>query len=542
MVTPNRTALVTGAAVGLGASFAELLARQGHNLVLVDRQADRLQERAADLGARHGVKVHAIVQALQDPGAASRILAECERLGAPIDVLVNNAGFHLNKLFHQHPWSEIDANVRVLLNVVVELTHRFLPGMIERRWGRILNVSSVSGFMPGGVRIATYNATKNFLIPFTEGLNLELEGTGVSATAVCPGFTKTDFYVANGLTDVRDSVASFMWLDPARVAEGALRASMRQTPVYVSGIPNRLIVTAAKFVPRKLLRDRTRIFHRKAHDEMDAAMHTNGGAGGVRRAALVTGSSAGIGWSFAELLAGKGFDIILVARREQLLKDRAAELARRHGVRTHAIVQDLADPAAPDRLRSECDSLGWPVDVLVNNAGYPVNELFHRMSWEQINAALQVLVVSVVHTTHSFMGGMISRGWGRIINVASMAGFEPGSYRSSLYSSSKSFVIAFSESVDSELEGTGVRVTALCPGFTKTEWTSKNNLKNGSVPGIFWMESDAVAQVGFDDATKGTPLAIATRPAQRLLTTMFQLAPRRYVGRFLSNKRRSMVG
>jgi short-subunit dehydrogenase len=199
----------------------------------------------------------------------------------------------------------------------------------------------------------------------------------------------------------------------------------------------------------------------------------------------------------------------------------------------------MTDPKAVERIRAHC--AGRAVDVLVNNAGYPMTELFHQMSWASVEAGVQILVKSVVHLSHAFLPEMVARGSGTIINVASMAGFEPGSYRSSLYSSSKAFVIAFSESVNSELEGTGVTMTAVCPGFTKTEWTMKNRLKNSSVPDIFWMESDRVVEKGLADARRGAPVSVVSTPALRMVSTLFQVGPRNFVGRFLSKKRRGMA-
>jgi short-subunit dehydrogenase len=421
------------------------------------------------------------------------------------------------------------------------MSHELLPGMVERKWGRIINVASVSGFMPGGLRLATYTSTKAFLIPFSEALNFELEGTGVNVTALCPGFIKTELFVNSGLTDVRDSVPSFMWLEPDRVAAEGFRAVMERNPVHVSGLPNQLIVTAAKFVPRALLRERSRLFHRSAHKKVATATRTGKRGDHTREnpIALVTGASAGIGASFAEQLASEHYDVILVARRKELLEERCEDLRKRFGVKAELIAQDMTDPNAIERIRDHC--AGRPIDVLVNNAGYPMTELFHKMSWSAIEAGVQILVKSVVHLSHAFLPDMIARGSGTIINVASMAGFEPGSYRSSLYSSSKAFVIAFSESVNSELEGTGVTMTAVCPGFTKTEWTMKNRLKNSSVPDMFWMESEAVVEKGLADARRGSPVSVVSTPALRVVSTLFQVGPRNFVGRFLSKKRRGMA-
>jgi short-subunit dehydrogenase len=536
----RRVALVTGAATGLGSKLAERLARDGCDVILVDRQRERAHMLAGELARSHRVKTHVIAQDLCDPCAAVNVRAACNALGWSIDVLVNNAGFPLNKSLHELQWPAIRDNLQLLLGVVVEMCHYFLPTMIERGWGRIINVSSVSGFMPGSVRLATYNASKAFLIPFSEAIGFELAGTGVQVTALCPGFMKTDIFASSGLTDVRASVPAFMWFDPAKVADEAVWAVMKGLPVRISGLTNRLIVTASKFVPRALLRERTRLLHATAHLSHPAGRPQDAGSSAGRVAALVTGASAGIGASFSELLARKGFDVVLVARRGEILRNRAAELSSRYGVRAHAIVQDLTEARAAENIVAECERLGWPIDVLVNNAGYPVTALFHRMSWLEVDAALNILVKSVVELTYRFITEMVQRDSGKVINVASMAAFQPGSYRSSIYSSSKTFVVAFSESVAAELAGTGVTVTALCPGFTKTEWFSKNKIDTASVPGLLWMESNTVAEVGYEAAQRGVTVAVVGTPALRAMYALCRIAPRRLIGSALSNKRKSM--
>jgi short-subunit dehydrogenase len=539
--TRRRVALVTGAAAGLGSRFAERLARDGFDLILVDRQAERTQVLADDLARRYAVRTHVIVRDLTVPSAAADIQAACDALGWSVDVLVNNAGFHLNKALHELPLSAVRDNIQLLLRVVVEMCHRFLPPMINRGWGRIINVSSVSGFMPGSVRLATYNASKSFLIPFSEAIGLELAGTGVNVTAVCPGFMKTDIFVSSGLTDVGESVPAFMWTDPAQVADEAIHSVMKGVPVRVSGIPNRLIVFASKFVPRSLLRERSRIFHKAARRSQSAGQNATFRSSDEKKAALVTGASSGIGASFSNLLAKEGYDIVLVARRREALERCADELSSRYGVLTHVIVQDLTVPEAPENIATECERLGWPIGVLVNNAGYPTTELFHKMSWAEVDAALRILVTNVVELTHKFLPQMVARGSGMVINVASMAAFEPGSFRSSLYSSSKVFIVGFSESIAAEVAGSGVIITALCPGFTRTNWLSKNKLENTAVPSFLWMESDAVAEIGYSAAQRGTTVAVAGTPALRAIYTLFQVAPRRLIGAMLSKKRRRMA-
>jgi short-subunit dehydrogenase len=537
----RKVALVTGAAAGLGASFAERLARDGFDLVLVDRDAQRMQDRADDLARRHGVSTHVIAQDLSSPGAARLVRAACDAQGWTVNLLVNNAGFHLNRPLHELPWPAVRDNVQLLLGVVVEMCHQFVGPMIEGGWGRIINVASVSGFMPGGVRLATYNAAKAFLIPFSEAIGFELAGTGVQVTAICPGFMRTDLFVNSGLTDVSDSVPSVLWRAPELVADDALQAVMKGVPVRISGLANRLIVGATRFVPRALLRERTRILHALAHRSGRTGRPQERSDAPGRRAAVVTGASAGIGASFCELLAREGFNLVLVARRGEVLQRRAGELSNRYGILTHVIVQDLTERQAAETIETECDRLGWPIEVLVNNAGYPVTQLFHKMSGAEVEATLRILVTSVVELTQRLVPKMIQRGSGRVINVASMAAFEPGSYRSSLYSSSKAFVVGFSESIAAELAPAGVTVTALCPGFTRTEWAGKNKLDNKAVPGLLWMESDAVAEVGWEAARRGSPVAIAGSPALRAISTLFQIGPRRLVGHLLSQRRKGMA-
>ena len=202
----RRTALVTGAAAGLGLKFAENLARQDFDLVLVDRQSQRIEALAIALAQNFGVRTYPIAQDLCESRAATNLRSSCDALGVSVDMLVNNAGLPLNKPLHQMPWLTISDNMHLLLGVVVELCHRFLPPMIERKWGRIVNVASMSGFMPGGVRLAIYNAAKTFLIPFSEGIGRELAGTGVHVTALCPGFVKTEIFESSGIDDVAQTV------------------------------------------------------------------------------------------------------------------------------------------------------------------------------------------------------------------------------------------------------------------------------------------------------------------------------------------------
>jgi len=250
MGEPGQTALITGASAGLGLELARLAARGGCDLVLVARRRERLEALGAELRAAHGVGVTVLDEDLARPAAAQTIAERVEAAGLAIDVLINNAGFGTLGPFAESDRARqlemIDVNVRAL----VELTHRFLPGMLARRKGRILNLASVAGFAPGPY-MATYYASKAFVLSFTEGLATELRGTGVTATASCPGPTATEF------GDVAGGSRSKLFRHLAgaeKVARHAYRAMLAGDVVAIPGVMNELLAQSARMGPRALVR------------------------------------------------------------------------------------------------------------------------------------------------------------------------------------------------------------------------------------------------------------------------------------------------
>ena len=233
----------------------------------------------------------------------------------------------------------------------------------------------------------------------------------------------------------------------------------------------------------------------------------------TQRTALVTGASAGIGRAFAHQLAGRGMDLVLTARRRDRLESVAEAIAGDRGVRVEVVTADLADPAAPAKLYQAVEDLGMHVDVLVNNAGYGLPRPYRETRWEDQAAFLQVLVTAVSHLTHLVVPGMVDRGYGRIVNVMSLAGLLPGAPGNTLYAAAKSFGIKFSESLSSELVGTDVRVTAVCPGFTYSEFHDVNGTRERvkKLPGYMWMDADEVARQGTDAMMRGDVLCVPGR-------------------------------
>lgn len=187
----------------------------------------------------------------------------------------------------------------------------------------------------------------------------------------------------------------------------------------------------------------------------------------TRKLALITGASSGLGVEFARLAAGDGYDVLLVARRLPQLEAVGQEVAQAHGVQAHAIAADLSDPAAPERLLEEVRARGLRVDVLVNNAGFGSAGAFLDLPLARETEMIEVNIQALVKLSHLFGQGMRERRSGALLNIASTAGFQPGPYMATYYAT-KAFVISFSEALAHELRGSGVTVTAHCPGATAT--------------------------------------------------------------------------
>ena len=248
------------------------------------------------------------------------------------------------------------------------------------------------------------------------------------------------------------------------------------------------------------------------------------------RTVLITGASAGIGAAFAEVFAAEGWDVVLAARREERLVTLAARLRHSHGVGAHVIVADLADPETPARIVSELEQRAIHVDALVNNAGYGVPGRYLQSSWPRHDAMLQVMVNSVAELTYLLLPAMIERGYGRIINVASLAGLVPSPGGHTLYAATKAFVIKFSESLGHEVGARGVYVTALCPGFTYSEFhdvTGTRAMMN-KMPGWMWLSAADVARQGYE-AVMADKSMVVTGRLNATIATLVRILPQRLV-------------
>ncbi len=234
-----------------------------------------------------------------------------------------------------------------------------------------------------------------------------------------------------------------------------------------------------------------------------------------RDTVVVTGASAGIGEELARLFARDGHDLVLVARDEARLRQVGESLARDHGVRFEVVVADLSDPAAPEEVFRRVREMGVQVDALVNNAGFGVYGPFVGSDGEPATdlarelAMIQVNVSALVHLSKLFLPAMVARGVGQVLNVASTAAFQPGPTMA-IYYATKAFVLSFSQAVAVELEGTGVTVTALCPGPTHTRFAASAQVEGSRLfkqAGV--MSAEEVARIGYDAMRRGKTTMIA---------------------------------
>ncbi len=250
MTLTNNTALITGASMGIGLELARIHAKRGGDLVLVARSAERLQTLATELQSEFGVKVQVIVMDLTEADAANKIFEKTEQLGLEINTLINNAGLGCHGPFAQRNLTSAQVMMQVNMNALVDLTHLYLQGMIHRKQGRILNVSSTAAFLPGPLQ-AIYYATKAFVNSFSQAIAQELTPHNVTVTALCPGPVATEFAKTADLEDLPLAKQS---KTASSVAECGYKAMERgDLVVFNESMLNFLLNWVTPLLPRKVL-------------------------------------------------------------------------------------------------------------------------------------------------------------------------------------------------------------------------------------------------------------------------------------------------
>ena len=249
--------------------------------------------------------------------------------------------------------------------------------------------------------------------------------------------------------------------------------------------------------------------------------------------ALITGATAGIGASYANLLAKEGFDLILVARDLPRLNQVAKELTKRFGVKTQCIKADLTKPSQLAKVEKRVADSKKPIDILVNNAGFGIKDSFTVSNLDKEQELLDVLVTAPMRLTHAVLPVMIKRNTGIIVNVSSVASFIAGG----TYSAAKSYLTVFSESLHTELRGTNVKISALCPGFTRTEFHSRGRMKMTALPKFMWLDSDKLVSKSWKHANANRAISIPGWQ-YKILSAIARNAPRPIVRKVGMNVRK----
>lgn len=250
--------------------------------------------------------------------------------------------------------------------------------------------------------------------------------------------------------------------------------------------------------------------------------------------ALITGPTSGIGRGFTDALARKGFDLVLVSRNWERLSSLATEMSSTYGVGTEVIVADLSSRSDTDRVAARLGDRGRPVTALVNNAGFGLNRSFLNSSIDDEQRSVDVMVTAVLRLTHAVVPGMVDRGTGMVVNVSSVAGWLTGG----TYSASKAWVTVFTESLALDLQGTGVRTTAVCPGFVHTEFHERAGIDMSSLPDFMWLDVDQVVAQAFTDLARGRPISVAGGQ-YRLASRLLRHGPRAFTNLALGARNRT---
>lgn len=490
---PRRT-LVTSADSDLGRAFVRRLHAAGDELVLAGGERDALEALAAELD---GARPEVLPGDLADADDLDLVARRLEADTRPIDLLVVGPAPASTGALPDGDPTVVRAALDRSARAVLALLRAALPGMIARGHpgpGGAITVAGPGAYVPLAGAPGLDGAAQAYVAMLTESLAQALARDGLGLTVVCP--TPPPGRAA-------DAVAMRVAPpDADAVAAAALADHAAGHPVSTPGIGLKALAGASRLVPFPAVRAVSGL---RRGGGLSGALRSRRGPRGARDGtALVTGASSGIGAAFAEHLAVAGHDLVLVARDAGRLESLAERLRARYGVGVEVLVADLAATAERRRVAERLDA-GRPITLLVNNAGYATAGEFVDTDPAALRANYEVNMAAVLELTAAALPGMVARGRGDVVNVSSVAGFLPG--RGSVYSAGKTYVTALSQNLALTLDGTGVRVMALCPGFTRTEFHARLGQERQG-PDWLWLDADTVVSEGLDDLEAGKAVSV----------------------------------
>ncbi|MBW4597253.1 MAG: SDR family oxidoreductase [Brasilonema angustatum HA4187-MV1] len=260
--------------------------------------------------------------------------------------------------------------------------------------------------------------------------------------------------------------------------------------------------------------------------------------GNRQQTALITGASGGIGYELAKLFADDGYNLVLVARNERKLAEIANDFKQKFRIAVKVIAKDLSIPTAAEEIFQQLQQEAIKVDVLVNNAGFATYGLFHKLELAPELQMMQVNMVCLTHLTKLFLKDMVKQGFGRVLNIASTAAFQPGPLMA-VYYATKAYVLSFSEAIANELDGTGVTVTALCPGPTESNFQQRAAMEDSKlVSGQKIMDAETVAKIGYRALLEGRSVVIPG-VKNKILAESVRFTPRKLVTKLVRSMQES---
>lgn len=491
---PRRT-LVTSADTDLGRAFVRRLHAAGDELVLAGGERGALEALADELGEP---RAEVLPGDLADADDVDLVARRLEAPTRPVDLLVVGPTHASTEGLPEADPVVVRAGLDRTAAAALVLIRAALPGMIARRHpgpSGVITTAGPGAYLPLAGAAGLDGAAQAYVATLTESLAQKHHGEDVALTVVCP----TPPGVADRAQAVPLRVAP---PDADTVAGAALADHAAGRAVSTPGVGMKALVGTSRLVPFVALR----VSSGMRRTSFAGALAGRRGPRGAREGtALVTGASSGIGASFAEHLAVAGHDLVLVARDAGRLESLAERLRARHGVAVEVLVADLAVAAGRRRVIERLTLGETPVALLVNNAGYATSSEFVDTDPGALRANYEVNMAAVLELTAAVLPGMVARGRGDVVNVSSVAGFLPG--RGSVYTAGKTYVTALSQNLALSLGGTGVRVMALCPGFTRTEFHARAGQERQG-PDWLWLDADTVVAEGLDDLEAGKAVSV----------------------------------